>query len=95
MRRFSEWLARKWLREEQPKLAESYRVTFSTEHGRRVLQHMLDGVYCTVYEGKSTEELWMHNGRRAFVEEILVNIDLAEKPDTSRPAAETGGAYVY
>ena len=80
MKRIREWLVRKWSREPDPALLKSYLVCFSTEHGRRVLQHLVDGVYCTIYEGTDPIALAMHNGRRSLVHEILENIDIAEHP---------------
>ena len=89
MRRFTEWLIHRWSRKLNPDLAECYRAVFSSLHGRRLLQHWLDQVYCTVYEGQNVHELWMHNARRAFVQEILENIDMAEFPDKYRVKEES------
>ncbi len=75
-----DWLSHKWQRPPPPNLSEDYRAAFATPAGRRVLQHWMDQVYCSIYEGKDVQELWMHNGRRAFVQEILEAIDLAEQP---------------
>ena len=59
--------------------ANSYLVAFTqTEHGRRVLQHLMDEIYCTVYEGKDPNEALAHNARRSVVHEIITNIDLAQ-----------------
>ena len=90
MRRFTEWLAQKWNREiHGTQLAQDYQVTFSTPQGQRVLNHWMDNVYCSIYEGISEKELWMHNGRRSFIHEILVNLDIAEHPDKYRIEVET------
>ena len=90
MRRFSEWLIQKWTRGiDIRQLAQDYQVIFSTAQGQRVLKHWLDNVYCSIYEGVSEKELWMHNGRRSFVHEILVNLDIAEYPDKYRIEVET------
>lgn len=75
-----QWLTRKWQRETSPDLVEDYRAIFASVHGQRILQHWLDQIYCTVYEGTDVQQLWMHNARRAFVQEILEAIDLAEHP---------------
>ena len=80
MRRIREWLVRKWVGQPDPALLKSFLVTFSTEHGRRVLQHLVDKVYCSIYEGADPIALAMHNGRRSLVHEILENIDIAEHP---------------
>lgn len=88
MRRFAAWLALKWTRTPQDGLAQDYQVTFSTEQGRRVLTHLLDAVYCTVYEGTDPVAAAMHNGRRSLVQEILENIDLAESPEKYRVRTE-------
>ena len=81
MTRFAEWLIRKWDRSPQPQLAQDYQLTFSTPSGSRVLTHLLDQVYCQIYEGSDPLAMAMHNGRRSLVHEILENIDLAEQPD--------------
>ena len=81
MTRLLEWLTRKWSHETRPSLGHDYLVTFSTEHGRRVLVHFLDAVYCTIYEGSDPIAAAMHAGRRSLVHEILQNIDAAESPD--------------
>lgn len=90
MRRLTEWLTRKWDRRPHSSLAQDYQVTFSTEHGRRVLTHLLDAVYCQVYEGCDPIEAAMHNGRRSLVQEILENIDVAESPEKYRVRTEEG-----
>ena len=76
----AQWLSQKWLREEQPTLAESYRLAFSTGHGERVFRHLLDTIYCSIYEGENPHMALAHNARRSVVHEILENIDLAERP---------------
>lgn len=87
--RFSEWLAGKWRREFSAEaLAEDYRAIFSTEPGRRVLRHWLDTVYCRIYEGNDPQELWQHEAQRAFVHQILENIDMAERPEKYRQPEE-------
>jgi hypothetical protein len=92
-RRVRQWLTRKWSREAGPTLAESYRVTFTGLHGERVLQHLMDGVYCSVYEGKDPIEAAHHNGRRSVVQEILENLDLAEQPQKYRVESEKEPSY--
>lgn len=79
--RFTEWLTRKWDRSPQPLLAQDYQVCFSTPHGQRVLTHLLDQVYCQIYEGTDPIAAATHNGRRSLVHEILENLDVAENPN--------------
>lgn len=79
-RRIRNWLARRWSHRLDPSLAQSYQVAFSGFHGERVLHHLMDSIYCTVYQGTDPVELGTHNGRRSVVHEILENIDLAENP---------------
>ena len=84
-----EWLGRKWAMDtDATTLAESYRVTFSNNHGARVLSHLLDSVYCTVCELQDPISLATHNGRRSLVHEILQNVDLAEHPDKYKTKVE-------
>jgi hypothetical protein len=80
-RRLLQWLTRKWQRGHDPKLAQAYQVTFSTIYGQQVLQHLMDNIYCTVYEGKDLMDLAYHNGRRSVIHEILDNLDVAEHPE--------------
>lgn len=81
MRRFSQWLAHKWGRKEEADLTGAYRATFQTFHGQRVLNHLLDNVYCTIYEGTDPVEMAVHNGRRSVVHEILEVLDQGEHPE--------------
>lgn len=86
---FTRWLSRKWDRLPDAALAESYRATFGTLHGQRVLQHLIDGAYATVYEGNDPVELAHHNGRRSFMHEVLHNIDIGEHPEKYRDEITT------
>jgi len=88
MRRISEWLTHKWSRELPDSLAQDYQMTFSTPQGQRVLQHLMDYVYCTVYKGKDPIEMAIQNGRRSLVQEILENLDVAESPEKYRVRME-------
>ena len=88
MTRLTVWLAHKWTRELPSSLAQDYQVTFSTVQGQRVLQHLMDHVYCSIYEGKDPIEMAIHNGRRSLVQEILENIDLAASPEKYRVRME-------
>lgn len=88
MTRFTEWLAHKWNRGTVAAVAQDYQVAFSTAQGQRVLQHLLDSVYCTVYEGTDPIAAALHNGRRSLVQEILENIDLADSPEKYRVRTE-------
>jgi len=88
MRRFTEWLTHKWDRTPQPYLAQDYQATFSTPSGSRVLTHLLDQVYCQIYEGTDPIAAAAHNGRRSIVHEILVNLDVADSPEKYRVRTE-------
>jgi len=79
--RISTWLTRKWERTTDSTLAQAYLLTFAGPHGQQVLKHLMDEVYCTVYAGRDPIELAFHEGRRSVVQEILENIDVAERPD--------------
>ncbi len=79
--RFIDWLIEKWRREPDDNIKEAYRVTFSTFHGRLVLDHLITNSYATIYEGKDPIEAAHHNGIRACVHQILENIDRGEHPE--------------
>ena len=77
--RFRQWLRHKWMGQ-SPDLVKDYVACFNTPHGIRVLQHLLDNIYSTVYEGTDAQAALTHNARRAVVHEILENIDAGEHP---------------
>lgn len=72
------WLKRLW--GGQGITPQDFLLTFSSPHGARVLNHLVDNVYCKVYEGKEVSEMWMHEGRRSLVQEMLENIQIARDP---------------
>ena len=82
------WLGVRWQRTTDPSLLASYQATFGNLHGHRVLTHLMDSVYCTVCESTDPIALATHNGRRSLVQEILENLDMAERPDKYRIAEE-------
>lgn len=88
MNSITRWWRTKWQR--QPaltkELLEAYRMTFRSPHGELVLSHMLEKTYCTVYEGTDAIEAATWNGRRAFVQDILENIESAERGTPAEPA---------
>lgn len=73
------WFRGRWLGADTT-LAASYLHTFSSSHGRLVLNHLMDNVYCTVYEGTDPNGAVVHNARRSVVHEILQTLDAAENP---------------
>ncbi len=90
MSRFWEWMGLKWTREQEPGLAEDYLATYSTASGRRVLKHMIDSIYATIYEGHDPLDEARHNARRSVVHETLQTIDMAENPDKYKISTEEG-----
>jgi len=64
-----------------PELVQSYHATYASRDGQRVLQHLVDSIYCTVYYGTEPNECLAHNARRAVVHEVLENIDAGERPE--------------
>lgn len=74
------WLPIKWRILRTDQTLQSYALTFNTLHGQIVLQHLLDNVYCTIYEGTDPIALAHHNGQRAVIQSILENIDRASQP---------------
>ena len=84
------WLVHKWQALVHRDLMNAYQATFTSYHGQLVLQHLLDNIYCTVYEGTDSQASLVHNARRSVVHEILLNLDYAEYPEkyTPRQAVE-------
>lgn len=81
------WFSRKW-QPIDPQLAEDYRLTFSGLHGERVLQHLLDNVYCQICPSTNPNDVIAHNARRSVIQEILENIDQAERPQRYQVTVE-------
>lgn len=75
-----EFFARRWKQVLDPNLAMSYKATFMSIDGQKVLQHLLDTEYFQVYHGTDPYQAVAFNARRAVIHEILVNIDVAENP---------------
>ncbi len=78
--RFRRWIISKWQPRPPEELIAAHQRLFDSADGRVVLQHWLDKVYCTVYEGKDPVELGYHNGRRSVVQELLELIDQGAAP---------------
>lgn len=74
------WFSCKWQQQDADALRQAYQVTFSGPHGQQVLQHLLDSIYCQVYEGVDAQAALVFNARRAVIHEILYNIDVAQRP---------------
>lgn len=86
------WLHIKWIPRVDAHTIDAYGVTFGTAQGRLVLQHLLDTVYCTIYEGTDPIALAAHNAQRALVQSILENIDKAQNPAKYAVFVEAQGA---
>lgn len=73
-------------------VAEDYSATFGSPSGQRVMAHLMDNVYCTVYEGTDPIAAAIHQGRRSVVHEILETMDAVENPRKARynPPVEVG-----
>ena len=76
-KRFRRWTVNKWRGVDEGMLI-SYQATFENTHGDRVLQHLLDSIYCTICTSNDPYELAAHNARRAVVHEILINLQHVE-----------------
>jgi len=81
MRQFRHWLKIKWQRQNPDELRQAYQITFGGLHGQVVLQHLMDTIYCQVYEGTDAQAALVFNARRSVVHEILYNVDMANRPD--------------
>jgi hypothetical protein len=76
----TKWLPLKWRLVREDHMLQAYPLTFNTIHGQVVLQHLIDTVYCQIYEGTDPIALAIHNGQRSVVHGILENIDRAASP---------------
>lgn len=77
-----QWLGIKWQEHTEEHL-KSYSVFVMTVDGQRVLQHLMDTVYCTVYEGVDPQGAIINNARRSVVHDILMNIHMLQQPAES------------
>ncbi len=78
-KRFIEWFQHRWVTPDDT-IARDYQATFGTLSGQRVLQHLLDNVYCTIYEGNDPNGPMILNARRSVIHEILQTLDAVEHP---------------
>lgn len=77
----AEWFKQKWRPQKDEDVKQAYVATFSTFHGRMVIEHLITNCYATIYEGNNPIEAAHHNGIRACVHQILENIDQGEHPE--------------
>ncbi len=92
-RALGEWHGRRWQPQTEEALAKAYLVTFTSPAGQQVLQHLLDSVYCKIYEGVDSAPAVVLNARRSVVQEILENIDRAERPEKYEVQVHTEENY--
>ena len=78
-----EWYRHRWLKPDSD-LLHAYQRCFNSPDGQRVIQHLLDTVYCSVYEGSDPTECVIHNARRSVVHEMLQLIN--EVPQQAPPS---------
>lgn len=88
MSRLRSWLRRMWQPQDAAQLLRDYHEVFGGPAGQRLLQHWIDSVYATVYDGTSDRQAVLHEGRRSFVHEVLENLDRAENPEKYRVREE-------
>lgn len=81
----------KWRPQHDLPLMFAYQATFNSAYGQLILQHLLDNIYCTVYEGTNPNEALVHNARRSVVHEILQMIDQAQHPPVAVEMNQNGG----
>jgi len=85
-----EWFQHRWLvNVDETDTWKDYQATFGSVPGQRVLQHLMDNLYCTIYGGTDPNEALAHNARRSVVHEILLNL---ENPNKTAVKVETGEA---
>lgn len=85
-----EWLKHPFEIQDSKDLLDAYNNTFSPLSGQRVIQHLLDSIYCSVYVGTDSIELAYHNGRRSVIQEVLVTLDQARAPQKYELKIEEG-----
>lgn len=82
------WLGGKWrLITDDATILKAYYVTFTSPEGALILQHLMDNIYCKVYEGIDPMAALAHNAKRSVIHEILENMDRAANPGKYRVAA--------
>jgi hypothetical protein len=89
------WLQMKW-RDEPAAIAQDYQMTFGTAAGQRVMAHLMDTIYCSVYEGLDPIGLAEHNAARKVVHNMLEILDAIENPRKARfnPVVETESHFM-
>lgn len=90
------WFDTKWWYhyDNKRELARHYQQTFGTASGKVVMQHLLDSVYCTSYEGTDAIAMAAHSGRRSVIHDILMNLDYAEHPGKYEVKEVSDGSVV-
>lgn len=87
---FVKYLRSLWHGEENAeRIIRAYDECFSTQPGQTVLEHLVNNVYATVYEGDDPIGLAAHNGRRSVVQDILLNIEAAKNREANEVKVET------
>lgn len=85
------WWPNRWKPYIPADVGNAYAITFSQGTGAVVLQHLMDTVYCTVYEGTDPQEALVHNSQRLVVHRILENIDAGINPHRHVIEVDTNG----
>ena len=94
---FTRWLNRKWqpaqTQAEFNQLTEAFGLCFATEHGRIVLNDLLDNIYCTVCDSDDPYKVVAHNAQRKTIQYILLELDKAYHPEKYIPKNEQEEHY--
>ena len=69
------WLAHRTDPFDPAKVRASYQRCFASADGQVVLQHLLQTVYCTTYQGLDPQAALVLEARRSVIEEVLFNLE--------------------
>lgn len=87
LRSLTNWYMRRRQRIPDAELIRAYQATFGIGQGQVVLQHLMDTIYCQVYDGDNPVEAYAVNAKRQVVHEILILMDM-EIPSDQPPTIE-------
>jgi len=79
---FQRWLKRPEIESDQ--LDYAVHVTFSTPHGKMVLEWLFADYYMTTCASSDSLQLAAHNGARELIQQIVKRYDRIENPEAKK-----------